>query len=1015
MRAFIAIFALALMLITVGLYRVVNHDWVSWRQAEDADKKGDYRQAMENYSILWSKGFEPALVFPSLFAAYLRSGQPDKAAQVAREAILIAQSSPGRSRLKSDAEDSNSIAEWKARLELARALSYAKQYSESVTEYRRVLKMRPDLPQAQLELARVLFWAGNVNAALLEFLRVPVSVRQRDLPALELAAKIYAARGDFAEAESYFQHASNKSGGKNYPLIREWAAARLTSGDYYGAEELIRAMLAGKVSTDEDLLRLADILKAEQRYEEAEGIYWRRLVVEAPTAPFFLGMADLKYREKKYREALQWLRDYKERFDASPAFYLLTIHGLVAQGYYDEAWDMCDEFREIAPTQADPWLEMGKLALKQNRPDLSKVFFSTAHSCDSNRVEALYFSKYDVVTNMTFVASLTNDANNSPIILCKWGDCYAGEGHSAMAIACYRAAFNRDPACLPAAIGEAFMFGVDHQYDSAINKYSRLAKAWPRHRMIQLDYARVLSWSKNYDRAIEQYDRLIGMAVEDPLPVFEKARVAFWKKSFHQSMDYYQELCAPPVDWQLTVALQNILRTGPQEKNTAREWLSKKVERLRSREGKDIYKEMESFLNEWPLVSPTWSKAWRQPVENTLVDLWPAYLIQKNAVLERTAKANLWQRRWQNAEINLKELTATTPGNEEAWFDLAQSQYALGLKKSACQTYAQLLALDPLHQMAPEGLRKLRIDSHPALDASYDYWYENGYGHLAQITRHETAIRADVPIASDYYFTVAGEQWQYRPNEVNQTWLAYGPTLQAGGVANHWLKGNFAYSRQIFESKDVQNANSGYAEIEGALNDYFSLGLRGERQNNFANVYALKQGIQLDSIGAHPVLRVNRDIQVDGEAAWQAYTDQNSAQHHWLRGMGLLTQHPRELKLILRGDYRNTSEKDQEIWENGQLVDIVHPYWSPQDYFAGAAGLEWRHDLAKNYFAGAKLNYYDLICTFSTDTEDNPGVALGGEWRYDLTPHVAFRVTGMINRSRKWDAEQLSLRLTGCF
>ena len=131
--------------------------------------------------------------------------------------------------------------------------------------------------------------------------------------------------------------------------------------------------------------------------------------------------------------------------------------------------------------------------------------------------------------------------------------------------------------------------------------------------------------------------------------------------------------------------------------------------------------------------------------------------------------------------------------------------------------------------------------------------------------------------------------------------------------------------------------------------------------------------------------------------------------------MGLLIQHPRELKLILRGDYRNTSEKDREIWQNGQLVDIVHPYWSPQDYFAGAASLEWRHDLAKNYFAGAKLNYYDLICTFSTDTEDNPGVALGGEWCYDLNQHVAFRVAGMIHRSRKWDAEQLSLRLTGRF
>ena len=180
MRAFITILALALMLITVGLYRVVNRDWVAWRQAEDANKKGNYLQAMANYSGLWSKGFKPALVFPRLFVSYLRSGQPDKAAKVARKAVLVAQSSPAGSRSKRAAADSNEIPEWQARLELARALSYAKQYPESIAEYRRVLKMRPDLPQAQLELARVLFWSGNGKESLIEFRRAPVSVLQRD-------------------------------------------------------------------------------------------------------------------------------------------------------------------------------------------------------------------------------------------------------------------------------------------------------------------------------------------------------------------------------------------------------------------------------------------------------------------------------------------------------------------------------------------------------------------------------------------------------------------------------------------------------------------------------------------------------------------------------------------------------------------------------------------------------------------------------------------------------------------
>jgi len=616
---------------------------------------------------------------------------------------------------------------------------------------------------------------------------------------------------------------------------------------------------------------------------------------------------------------------------------------------------------------------------------------------------------------MTFIAGLTNDIGISPMGLCQWGECYAAEGHFKMAIACYQAALRNDPACLPGAIGAAFMSGVDRQYDSAINQYARLVKKWPRNRSVLLGYARVLSWARKYERAIEQYDRMLAIAPDDPLPVLEKARVAFWAKSFRQSMDYYRILCSPPVDWRLAVAMQKILRSGPQEKSPARKWLSGKVEHLRSGEGKDVYREMASFLDEWALVSPAWSPEWRLPVEKKLVELYPSYIIQKNAMLEQTAKANLWHLRWRNAGKNLKALTDVAPGNEEAWFDLAQSQYALGLKKAAYQTYSHLLSLDSLHQMAAEGSRKIRIDGYPALEANYDYWYENGYGHLSQMTRHETGIRAEAPILKDYFVVVSGEQWQYRPNEVSRTWLAYGPTIQAGGVVNQWLKGGAAYRRKVFERNDVKNANSGHVEIEGACNDYLSLGVRAERQDKFVNVYALKQGIQLDSAGVYPVLRINRDIHVDGAAKWQSYTDQNSAQHHWLRGTGLLTQHPRELKVILRGDYRNTSEKDREIWENGQLVDIIHPYWSPQHYFAGAAGLEWRHDLAENYFAGAKQNYYDIVCTFSMDTEDNPGAELGGEWRYDLNQHVAFRVAAMIHRSRKWDAELLSIRLTGRF
>jgi thioredoxin-like negative regulator of GroEL len=57
------------------------------------------------------------------------------------------------------------IPDWQARWELAKVLSYSKEYAESIAEYRRLLKDRPELLKAKAELAAVLLWSGNATEA----------------------------------------------------------------------------------------------------------------------------------------------------------------------------------------------------------------------------------------------------------------------------------------------------------------------------------------------------------------------------------------------------------------------------------------------------------------------------------------------------------------------------------------------------------------------------------------------------------------------------------------------------------------------------------------------------------------------------------------------------------------------------------------------------------------------------------------------------------------------------------
>lgn len=67
------------------------------------------------------------------------------------------------------------IPEWQARVELARVLSYAQRYDESIHEYQLALKVRPDQPDLRMEYGQVLGWAGHTDAAIKELGGVPPS------------------------------------------------------------------------------------------------------------------------------------------------------------------------------------------------------------------------------------------------------------------------------------------------------------------------------------------------------------------------------------------------------------------------------------------------------------------------------------------------------------------------------------------------------------------------------------------------------------------------------------------------------------------------------------------------------------------------------------------------------------------------------------------------------------------------------------------------------------------------
>jgi len=124
------------------------------------------------------------------------------------------------------------IQDWQARRELARLLSYVKRYDESLEEYRKLLKEKPDLQEAWIEMASVLSWSGKIDDALVLLRNVP----QQGLKKNERLA-----------------------------LADIFIAGR----DYPAAEALLREELESSPEDDQTRLKLAEFLSWTKRYEDS--------------------------------------------------------------------------------------------------------------------------------------------------------------------------------------------------------------------------------------------------------------------------------------------------------------------------------------------------------------------------------------------------------------------------------------------------------------------------------------------------------------------------------------------------------------------------------------------------------------------------------------------------------------------------------------------------------------------------------------------------------------------------
>lgn len=851
--------------------------------------------------------------------------------------------------------------------------------------------------EARLSLAELLSYRDATQSEAASLL---ARLTAEAPPAQDVRIRIANVTANIGHARKAHQLYTELMAADSSPEIRlRLADQMITWGDFHAAERIYRDRLRFMPADRGVLLKLAGLLTSSERYEEAEGIYRKLLDTNTDDIDAVTGLATVKTQEKDFPAVFslldRWVAgatppDVRSDVIARKGAVLLQAHR------YSEArtaWQQLVDSKKLA---AAALIGIGRSYLGESDQKAAQPWFEKALVVAPENVEARFYRDLGRADDERFVHEQLNQLK-SPRQQAQLGGLYAATGDSEKALVCYNAALARDPEFFPARLGLADSLSSLSRYPESINEYERLDAEFPGNSRIGIGLARVRAWSKDYSNAFVQYEKMIRQNPMDPVPRKEMARTAVWAGDMENASKAYDQLISPTVDAALASKLATLDAGGGNK--SARKLAADVSRKAATGSIYQGYEEVSTTLEQGAVADP----ADRRPVRDIMLELLPEYRQQKGAALEKEAKLSGWNRRFMHALDRYGELTAFQPGNEEALFDKGQTECALGLRCEARRTMGQLLAIDPLHSLGGEYLKRDRINRNPALEFSQNYWNEKGRGELSRVSRHKSTLGVNVPVLGSYNLGLAGNTWVEAPKYGNERYPAYGSTIGFSGVVNRNLSGSVGWTRKQYESGALGVANSGFAHLSFNLNDMLRWDISYDRKDELYNYFGLRQGgIQSDTWSTGLSVRPSSNLSLSGTTGYLRYNDDNSGRFATLSAGYAFTDHPRIIRIIANAEYRDTASQNRFV--NSPSLDIIHPYWTPRDYFGASLTFDWNHELSRRLFCGSQQHFYDMKATVGTDSDSNLSVRLEAEWHYEFYERWLLELRGMINRSREWDA-----------
>lgn len=837
------------------------------------------------------------------------------------------------------------INEFDVRLALARIYSHAKETEEaSLRQYLWLLNKKPDDIEIVIETSHLYLKGKNWKDGL-NLLYLGLIKDPQNIKLLVATAQAEAKIGHAIISRDLFLKAlSLKTDDK---ILIEFAHSMMGWGDFYKAQQLYQQALENKPDSLDLYLNIAWSLISQEQYEKGEEIYAKLLLTYLDDPKILEELIRLKIQEKKFDEAFCIILTLLKVSAEKLSYLQLKAEILFLNQNYEEAIIGFKELQNDAKYSFKAYIGMGKAYKKLCRYHEAMESFERAYQINQNSIEAKFYKDGMEVYCTSYledVLSFSDDIKDLKIL----ADLYIQNGMAVNALAVYEAILKRDSEYFAAKVGVAEMQSVLYRFCESFNNYQSLLNQFPENIKLMVAAARVLGWSKHYKQSIRFYNEILKVNPNNTTLYREKARTALWGKQFCLAMKTYNQLLIPEQDLDAPFA--------------------------------------------------------DRPKTDYLSDP----LIQNSIRLEKRAKTFTWNKRSIHSLNAYEDLLNLNPGNQEALFDFGQSYCNLGLCEQSRNVYLHLLEIDPMNNLAQKVLDRSDVKLMKSIQTNLTYWREIGSGSFSQsqIARYRLDTVFEQPIfCCKAHLRFMQQEYIENPFYNYKFYPAEGQTIEADYLINKNVS-LFASATYKTYFHRFKSTITGYNRLL-FMNDYLKVVLECSRENEIYNYFSLKQAIQSINSKIDISSNINHYWMLACRVQHYHYNDHNDQNYINLISEYQFSEEPHIFKVILQGNYRNTNHQSVPIIVNNKLVDVIHPYWTPDKYFSGNVTFEYRYDYRYFVFCGAAMRYVDIKITGGTDNTNNPSIEVVFEWKHEFDNLFGIEVKGMIHRSPLWNAEGL--------